>query len=259
MSQLLEALHKPKTTGRGDTHWQWGLPSAPVRTPPAVRLTMLLLLFFAGAGVTALGWQLWHQFAADARWFQERAGLSPAAASLADAEAPVLATPQPPRVEHPGIAGMHKLAPKQWSLKPLPEIAVTVREKPVDMPAQRGEQAEVQPAVSPELAEAFKQALATVPDDSADAAVPVAAWQNPPALPLAELPEALRGEVPPMSFSSHVYSSSPANRLVRVNGRELHEGDWLTTLVQLVEIRQDQVIMRVEGQSFSLPALAEWN
>ena len=116
-------------------------------------------------------------------------------------------------------------------------------------------QADELAGVSPELMARFQKALdATQGDD----------WLQPEpesssgAIPLGDLPADLRVQVPDIRYSSHVYSSNPDNRLIRLNGQELHEGDWLDNAVQIIEIQQDATILRIGPQSFSLRALTDW-
>jgi len=51
-----------------------------------------------------------------------------------------------------------------------------------------------------------------------------------------DLPKDLRDRMPRLSMSMHYHSPDPARRLVRINDRLLHEGDWLSGELQLVEI-----------------------
>jgi len=73
-----------------------------------------------------------------------------------------------------------------------------------------------------------------------------------------DLPEQLLARVPNIRYSSHVYSSTAGNRSVRLNDRDLREGSWLTEDIEILEILQNEVIMRVGPQSFSLKALSDW-
>ena len=90
-------------------------------------------------------------------------------------------------------------------------------------------------------------------------------WQEkksqspPPATPLADLPSALSAQVPPLRYSSHVYSSTASNRIVTLNGRDFHEGDEVAPGVTLLQILADYSVFRVGSQSFSLASLTDWN
>jgi len=111
--------------------------------------------------------------------------------------------------------------------------------------------------VSADLLEKFNRAMAETSDAEN---IPVAeTTESYNAVPIAELPERLRTQVPNISYNSHVYSSKPQNRSVRLNNRDLREGSWLSENVEVLEIMQNEVIMRVGPQSFSLKALADWS
>ena len=79
------------------------------------------------------------------------------------------------------------------------------------------------------------------------------------AVAIYDLPQRLLARVPDIRYSSHVYSSTSANRSVRLNDRDLREGSWLTEDIEILEILQNEVIMRVGPQSFSLKALSDWS
>ena len=76
--------------------------------------------------------------------------------------------------------------------------------------------------------------------------------------PLTQKTKAFQDEVPNLAFSAHSYSSDPRKRIIRVNGVELREGDWLGPKVQLKAILPNKVVLEMNGESFSLPALTDW-
>jgi general secretion pathway protein B len=111
--------------------------------------------------------------------------------------------------------------------------------------------------VSAGLLAKFNRALSeTSGNDSISAPVVVESYN---AVPIADLPQYLREQIPDISYSSHVYSSQIQNRSVRINNRDLREGSWLTDDIEVLEILQNEVIMRVGAQSFSLNALSDWS
>lgn len=111
--------------------------------------------------------------------------------------------------------------------------------------------------VSAELLAKFNRALTATSDEDnvPDNEVP----ESYNAVPIADLPTHLRMQIPDISYSSHVYSSKANNRSVRLNNRDLREGSWLSDDVEILEILQNEVIMRVGAQSFSLKALSDWS
>ncbi|MGL4205947.1 MAG: type II secretion system assembly factor GspB [Aeromonadaceae bacterium] len=114
--------------------------------------------------------------------------------------------------------------------------------------------------VSPALAKRFMQALQTQEGDSSMPEIqPQAEAPAPAAEPLSALPASISGQVPPLRYSSHVYSSTPANRTITLNGRDYHEGAEVLPGLTLLQIQSDSSIFRIGSQSFSLPALTDWN
>jgi len=111
--------------------------------------------------------------------------------------------------------------------------------------------------VSAELLAKFNRALTATSDSDSIPVNAVAESYN--AVPIAELPEHLRAQIPDISYSSHIYSSKTKSRSVRLNNRDLREGSWLSDDVEILEILQNEVIMRVGAQSFSLKALSDWS
>lgn len=110
--------------------------------------------------------------------------------------------------------------------------------------------------VSNELLAKFNRALSATREPSSFA--PKETEDSNNAIPITDLPDDLLGLVPRINYSSHIYSSKPQNRTVRLNNRDLREGSWLTEDVEVLEILQNEVIMRVAGQSFSMNALSDW-
>lgn len=111
--------------------------------------------------------------------------------------------------------------------------------------------------VSAELLAKFNRALTATSD--ADSVPVEAIAESYNAVPIMDLPAHLRAQIPDISYSSHVYSSKSQNRSVRLNNRDLREGSWLSDDVEILEILQNEVIMRVGAQSFSLKALSDWS
>lgn len=111
--------------------------------------------------------------------------------------------------------------------------------------------------VSAGLLAKFNRALSATSDNDSIPAPAVVESYN--AVPIADLPLYLREQIPDISYSSHIYSSKIQNRSIRLNNRDLREGSWLTDDIEVLEILQNEVIMRVGAQSFSLNALSDWS
>ena len=69
---------------------------------------------------------------------------------------------------------------------------------------------------------------------------------------LAELPDALRREVQPLSLGGLVYAEQPALRIAIVNGQVFHEGDKPLPDLLVQQIRPKSVVFGFRGQRFEL-------
>lgn len=113
--------------------------------------------------------------------------------------------------------------------------------------------------VSPELAERFKLALD----------LPASSRKKVPTSNAIKIPQdtinlvgnenQYYGHLPEMNFETHMYSSQSRSRWVKVNGKEVHEGEWIAGgSVQLEQILPGSLIIQFGGQSIQVPALYEW-
>jgi general secretion pathway protein B len=73
-----------------------------------------------------------------------------------------------------------------------------------------------------------------------------------------QLPVRLLTRLPTMNFSAHMYASRTADRWVRVNGRQLGEGDWIADKVQIINIEAQRVVLSFEDELFTMAALTDW-
>jgi len=158
---------------------------------------------------------------------QAVAPVSPAPASAA----PVSALPAP------GLPPMVPAIPSP--------VAQTQAVAPHLLPAAVLAGPAVPPAASmaPAAAPASAEALRPVPDASGPTA----------RLPtLAELPDALRRELPALALGGAVYAEQAAQRMVIVNGQVFREGDRLNADLQVHEIRLKSVVFSLRGQRFEM-------
>ncbi|MEQ9906083.1 type II secretion system assembly factor GspB [Pectobacterium aroidearum] len=72
------------------------------------------------------------------------------------------------------------------------------------------------------------------------------------------LPAISNGEVPPLTYSAHVYTSDEAKRSITLNGLQFREGDSPIEGLTIEQIQQDMTIFSVEGEVFILEALEDW-
>jgi hypothetical protein len=80
-----------------------------------------------------------------------------------------------------------------------------------------------------------------------------------PARDISSLDDVIQRQIPPIRFQAHVYASEPKQRWVKVNGKDLQEGQWITADIQLKEITPQYVLLQTGRQLFSMQALSEWS
>ena len=116
-------------------------------------------------------------------------------------------------------------------------------------------------SVSPELMARFNAAVEAL-DSKAEDNTPAEAQTRVTVkdeLPrVDQLPVRLLTRLPTMNFSAHMYASRPADRWVRVNGRQIGEGDWIADRVQIVNIEAQRVVLAFEDEIFTMAALTDW-
>ncbi len=223
----------PNDAGR---RWRW---------PLAIGLLAVLLGLAAG-----LGW--WLKPAPEGVRLAVKSALAPMRTDPPTQPAAV-AAPVPVPVPMPVLPPLPTPVPT-----PVPKALQT---PPVAAPS-------VQPMpVKPRMPEASAAPIPPDPPTSpaAPKAVPPAALAQrtplPPAQPpaaearlptLAELPDALRREVQPLSLGGLVYAEQPALRIAIVNGQVFHEGDKPLPDLLVQQIRPKSVVFGFRGQRFEL-------
>lgn len=110
------------------------------------------------------------------------------------------------------------------------------------------------------LLERFNQAL-----EELDSQTPAERRQAQPKVSVSndiqrvdQLPVRLLTRLPAMKFSAHMYASSPSERWVRVNGKQLTEGDWIDDKVRIINIEGQRVVLEFEDETFYMRALTDW-
>jgi general secretion pathway protein B len=73
-----------------------------------------------------------------------------------------------------------------------------------------------------------------------------------PAVPMSELPDDVRRQLPALSISGASYSASRANRMLIVNGQLYHEGDVLAPNLHLEQIRLKSAVLRYKNYRYSV-------
>ncbi|MBG9989702.1 MULTISPECIES: general secretion pathway protein GspB [unclassified Pseudoalteromonas] len=106
------------------------------------------------------------------------------------------------------------------------------------------------------LKNAFAQAIQDV-EKNQDYEVTHASKTSSRVEPVELLPDGLQSMLPSIKYQAHIYSSSADKRWIKLNGRELHEGESIGALT-VREITPEQSVLDFDGYEFSLKALQDW-
>jgi len=155
-------------------------------------------------------------------------------------EAPAIQAPPPPPMSSP-IAPPIAAVPVVPPPPPMPTTAAPPPATPVEIAPMR---ATPKPAPATTTASAATSAAATPATTPATAPNRVGS--------LAELPADARRALPPLAFGGSIYSNTPANRLLIVNGQLMHEGDSLGPGVTLEQIKPKAAVLNIGGQRYEI-------
>ena len=226
MSYILDALRKAdaqreRDPARGIHAQPATLSVASENSAPAGRFWLASIALVVGAALLVLA--IW--------WFGWLA--RPAAPAVGAAVAPVAATQ---------IAAAPAMTPKAPLSPAVPAVAAT----------------ELLPAAPPALPPPLREAPRAAP--TVTAYPPATAYPPPPAasapgrlLALAELPLEVQRELPKLAISGGVYSPTPAQRLLIVNGQVLGEGAEAAPGVLPEQIRPKTAVLNFRGYRYGVP------
>ncbi len=82
--------------------------------------------------------------------------------------------------------------------------------------------------------------------------------QRREAVSVYELPNNIRRDIPAFVYNAHNYSTDPSRRSVTLNGISVKEGGRFRNL-EVLSISEGFVVMRVDGQSFSVKAIDDYS
>lgn len=153
-------------------------------------------------------------------------------------EAPVVAATEPEPAAEP-----ERFAPE-------PQVVTVTANTPQAEPVN-------EPEISAELRERFASALAETAGNPRSTSNNLTT-HSAPAQDIAMLDLTLQRQLPKLRFEAHVFATQPAQRWVKVNGKSLQEGQWITADVRLREITPQYVLLEFGQQLFSMRALSEW-
>jgi general secretion pathway protein B len=185
-------------------------------------------------------------------WWVMRGGGETAAPPMPVAAAPVVAapvaiTPMPPAAVAP---------PVPPAVAPEPAAPVVARATPAT-PAPA-------PAPTPARSARPGPAAAAKPAPAASAADPIVAASPPKGASapgaatdgrvyaLNELPDEIRRQLPTLTIGGSMYSNTPADRILILNGQVLHEGDRIAPELVLQQIRLKAAVLSFKGYRYTI-------
>lgn len=251
MSLILDALRKADAQRERERGAVPGLhaqpmtvPSSEWPAPPGQRPGLWIAL---AAGLVAAAAAAW--LVAGRQPLQSAAVPAPAQAPAARAAAsappksvepaaPATAAPGPP-VPPAAIANAPAtVAPPQ----PAPAVASQPVAEPAPWPSADRSRLPASEAAAPPAAGAPAKA----------APPPSAAAPEPAVLSRQQLPEAIRAQLPPLAVGGSIYSPSPADRSVIIDGRIYRENDRLGAELTLEQIGAKSAVLRFKGYRFEI-------
>jgi general secretion pathway protein B len=246
MSYILEALKKAQAERQMGEAPSIHAPQvvAVTASPTARGKPLLVVVAVAVVAALAAAGLVWRhqappQVASTDVANAHAPGLPPAVAPTTIAPPPVASTTSvPPPV-----------APHDSAARAPAAVAVNVTPTPPPPPPERVAAAPTHRA-APADKVAPRSGAATVREDAA----PAPASAPPPAAEyvrtLGELPEAIRREVPKVSFSGYMYSPDAADRLVLVDKTLRHEGEEVAPGLRLEKLLPKSAVLSYKGYQF---------
>ena len=254
MSYILEALRRADAERQqGDVpglHAQLAALAHPGRGGRSLDSARQPLVIGAGLGLAAL-------CLAAVAWWALGPGVKettrPAATNAVTANPPDKPSAAPPATPaSTQFAAIASKLPPATVASPDSEALVGA----APLPATAGARAaRVPPATAPATPAPTVAAQAAPAQPVAANPAPVPApTPAPTRLPtLAELPEALRRELPALTLGGAMYAEQPGLRIVIINSQVFHEGDNLAPGLQVQQIRLKSVVFKLRGQPFEMP------
>jgi general secretion pathway protein B len=175
--------------------------------------------------------------------------------------APVLPAPLPALVPVPPVPVQSPPAVvQQPAPQPAPPVAAVVAPAPAPAPAVRVAPQTPAPARPVRAAEPAPAKLkAEAPPVPVTASVPIPAPTASAATSaearlytLSELPEDVRAGLPALTVGGAMYSQTPANRMLIINGQVFREGDTLAPGLVLEQIKLKSAVLKVKGLRYGI-------
>lgn len=261
MSYILEALRKSEQQRQRDMAPRLlaAQPTYEEDTQPAFLLHGLIAAALIGGGVAIGWWQPWQQArlpsaaeSTPARSLEPTPRLvMPASLSLPVLPEVSSSSEQEAPAQKSSVAAQP--APKPGSLKQDTLLPARAPAQTPEWPAKTAVAAPRAPAQpvreKPTAPAPLEKASAPIQEKSAEAAAADPAQVQSVVL-MAELPLAIRQEIPALSIPVHTYSSAPKERIVGINDRLLQEGEYVAPGLKLEEIAPDSVVFSYKNYRF---------
>lgn len=140
--------------------------------------------------------------------------------------------------------------------QPVPVAATAVAESPaatVTEPiAPRATPLAPVAAPAPWPAKESRSAAKPPADARADSKAETVASAAPPPIAREQLPADLRAELPPLAVGGSMYSTTPANRTLIIDGRLYREGDQVAAGLTLEQIGLRSAVLGYKGHRFEI-------
>ncbi|MFW1678146.1 general secretion pathway protein GspB [Pontibacter sp. JAM-7] len=243
MSYILDALKRSDQDRlKGSTPDLQTQPEPPVFVHPPARNTGVGRLLFWAMVIVLLAAVLWFgipQF--------PQQGLKPATleavAEPTQAAAPVDTAKLEPVKANSNEQTLEQLKGVQLDLAPAEAAPMAINEQPTEQPGPAASQQHtdlVQDQTPRSLAKTTPSRPQPTPKPDPYQGIP---HQR-------QLSSDLQRSLPDLAISVHIYSESPASRLVRINNTTYREGDQVDRQLTLDEITPDGVIMSIRNNRF---------
>jgi general secretion pathway protein B len=271
MSYILDALKRADSEREREREDVPGLHSKtdPWIAPDEVRTRrqqpQALIWALAVAGLLSVLGGLWFVLMREATPTAVPGVASPAQSAPVPVASVVVPQPVPAAAPQPVLVVVAPPAapippPAAPPIPPPAPVARSVAVAPAPSPARQARAAE--PAATPPPAVAAPAKL------KAEALVAPAALTKEPVVPaptasaatsaearlytLNELPEAVRAGLPVLSVGGAMYSQTPANRMLIINGQVFREGDTLAPGLVLEQIKLKSAVLKVKGLRYGI-------
>ena len=226
MSYILDALRRADAERERGTvpslhTQQFGVLPSDDEAPPRPRLLIGAVIVLCLALAAVLGWLFLGGSEPPAKPAVQPVATAPAIVAPPPVAAPVLPSPPP-------VASAAAPSPAVVARAPSAPVAAAPAPRPAPRPVRR-EPTTTSPAATPGVPAAEDRIYS-----------------------MAELPDAIRRELPKIAYGGGSYSPDKASRLAFLNGQVFREGDTIAPGLVLKQVRQKGAILAYKGYRFEI-------